>query len=172
MVKINLDGSFSHQGRTGGTEIIIRDQNGGVLGAAAICIDKANDPFQVEASAAVRALNFAKEMGFTKIMLEEDCLTVIRKLKEMEQDLSPIGTVIEEAKWRMSRLHECHVMHLLRSGNMVAHQLACYSLHLANDEYRLEDYSNVISAALHGDCNQQDYHAVLHVKLSKSVNGV
>ena len=48
----------------------------------------ATDPSAIEAHAAIRALLFAQQMGFTKIILEGDALTVINKIIQPYPSLS------------------------------------------------------------------------------------
>ncbi|XWS56599.1 hypothetical protein CRYUN_Cryun09bG0099800 [Craigia yunnanensis] len=54
---------------------------------------------------------------------EGDALGIIKKLQGEENDLSPIGTLMEEAKARARRFHFCKFLHTGRMGNMVAHRL-------------------------------------------------
>ncbi|XVF24372.1 hypothetical protein REPUB_Repub13aG0122500 [Reevesia pubescens] len=63
------------------------------------------DPFLVEDIAAARALSFALSMGLVNIEVEGDALTVIKKLRIVETDLSPMGTVIDECRGLIRLFH-------------------------------------------------------------------
>ncbi|XWS65815.1 hypothetical protein CRYUN_Cryun05aG0146000 [Craigia yunnanensis] len=52
----------------------------------------------LEASEVVCALELAQQMGFLNIENEGDALGNIRKLQGVEKDLSPIGTLADEAE--------------------------------------------------------------------------
>ncbi|XWS63642.1 hypothetical protein CRYUN_Cryun06bG0118500 [Craigia yunnanensis] len=59
------------------------------MGAYASSLPSITDPFMVEANAVVRVLEFAQNMGFKKIGLEGDALSIVKKLQSVEVDLSP-----------------------------------------------------------------------------------
>ncbi|XVF29951.1 hypothetical protein REPUB_Repub16aG0015400 [Reevesia pubescens] len=67
-------------------------------------------------------------MGFTKIILEGDSLTVIKKLQTHSQYLFPISNIIEESKIVCSRFECCHFSHVRKSANGGAHLLAKHGL--------------------------------------------
>ena len=88
----------------GGIGVVIRNEGGAIMGAYAgrkpciVC------PFIVEAYAAISLIILAQQMGFYNVEIERDALGVIKKLQGTEKDMSPIGTLIDEAKLRK----ECH----------------------------------------------------------------
>ncbi|XVF17816.1 hypothetical protein REPUB_Repub10bG0157100 [Reevesia pubescens] len=137
--KINFDGSFHPANREGGIGIVIRDFRGRVAGATAQTILNAADPFTVEAMGAVRALEFARFLGLTSVILEGDALCITRKLSSTEQDFSPIGPLIDEARSLMKHFAICAVSHTPRAYNMVAHHLSRYSMFIHHDMYWLDE---------------------------------
>ena len=80
VIKVNFDGAVNVNERTSGMEVVARDSDGMVVGAFESCVKDMIDPTTVEALAAVKALTFAKDMGFQKIILEGDALAVINKI--------------------------------------------------------------------------------------------
>ncbi|XVE92621.1 hypothetical protein REPUB_Repub01dG0113900 [Reevesia pubescens] len=95
--------------------------------------DHFTNTFLAEAVVARKALEFASELGFRTIILEEDSLCIIRSLQFREQDLSSIGPVIDEGWFRVSLFHKCSVCHVSRSCNMAAHATAKFAL-ISRDE--------------------------------------
>ncbi|XVF09523.1 hypothetical protein REPUB_Repub07fG0100900 [Reevesia pubescens] len=69
-------------------------------------VDHVNSLFVAEASAARKALELASEMGFHNLMLEGDSSCIIKSLLATDEDLSPIGPIIEEIREYLSVL-EC-----------------------------------------------------------------
>ncbi|XVF80174.1 hypothetical protein PTKIN_Ptkin15bG0049800 [Pterospermum kingtungense] len=63
MVKINFDGSFKGENVPGRADIIIRDDEGFVLGAKVATVGLVPSSFHVEAIAALYALEFAAACG-------------------------------------------------------------------------------------------------------------
>ncbi|XVF02241.1 hypothetical protein REPUB_Repub04eG0159100 [Reevesia pubescens] len=78
--------------------------------------------FMMKAFPAIRALDFAFELGFTKIVLEGDALLVLKKIKRTSVEISPIGTVIEDSKVNVDWFVVCNVSHVKKSGNVVPHK--------------------------------------------------
>ncbi|XWS11494.1 hypothetical protein CRYUN_Cryun37aG0003200 [Craigia yunnanensis] len=68
-------------------------------------------PFMLEASADVCALKLVQQMGFLNIEIEGDALGFIRKLQGVEEDLSPIETLVDEAKAKSRYFRSCSFMH-------------------------------------------------------------
>ena len=64
----------------------------------------------MEAHAAVSAIQFAQQLGLYNVEIEGDSLGIIRKLQGMEEDFSPIETLIEKAKIRVRDFHYCKFM--------------------------------------------------------------
>ncbi|XWS46575.1 hypothetical protein CRYUN_Cryun14cG0079900 [Craigia yunnanensis] len=86
------------------------------------------DPFTVETVAAVQALDFTLNMDFREIEVEADALLILKKLQTMEIDLSPIGTIVDEARSEGAKFTTCIFMHTKRIGNVEAHTLAKHDL--------------------------------------------
>ncbi|XVF09276.1 hypothetical protein REPUB_Repub07fG0079000 [Reevesia pubescens] len=89
-----------------------------LMAAASIKVQWIAEPFMVEALAALKALEFAYEMGFKKIELERDALTVIKRLNGRSLDYSTIGTIIEDAKLKVRTFVACRVCHARKDGNI------------------------------------------------------
>ena len=101
---INFDGTVNVNEVVRGIGIVARDRNGMVVGTLQSCVKDIIDPASIESLAAVKALTFAKDMGFRQIILESDALAVINKINHASPDLSMIGNIIEEARVRIQIL--------------------------------------------------------------------
>ncbi|XVF29969.1 hypothetical protein REPUB_Repub16aG0017000 [Reevesia pubescens] len=141
LFKVNFDGAMTKNDSTGGIGVIVRDHTGQCMGALSVKVQLIASPFQVEAMAAIKALNFAHELGMTKIVLEGDSLTIIKKLQQsLEQDLSPVGNLIDEARQKMHAFRYCCSIHTKRQGNLAAHTLAQQGLRVDEEMYWVEDF--------------------------------
>ncbi|XVF09796.1 hypothetical protein REPUB_Repub07fG0127600 [Reevesia pubescens] len=82
----------------GGSSVIIRDDEGIVLGAFSLVQLGLHEPEILEASGALDALIFATEMGFQKIIVEGDAARVISLLRKFGEDYSSIGNLIMDCR--------------------------------------------------------------------------
>ncbi|OMP05945.1 hypothetical protein COLO4_08437 [Corchorus olitorius] len=98
VIKINFDGVYDNVAKTGSFGVIARDYRGLVIGAYAGRLDFVPDAYTAECKAALKAIIWARDMGFSRIMLEGDALTVIKKVNSGEYDFSPLGVYIAELK--------------------------------------------------------------------------
>ncbi|XVF61991.1 hypothetical protein PTKIN_Ptkin08bG0180400 [Pterospermum kingtungense] len=88
----------------GGIGVIVRNSMGKVMGTLTASVNWVTDPTMVEAVAVVKALQFALNMGFYKIVLEGDSIGVLKRLSLRKQDLSAVGVVVVEGKVLLSHL--------------------------------------------------------------------
>ncbi|XP_075665644.1 uncharacterized protein LOC142635355 [Castanea sativa] len=82
----------------------------------------------IEAMAAVWALNFASDVGVRRAVLEGDSMAVIIGLREDEKVLVPYGLLLEDAKFLSEHFDELLYSHTKREGNNLAHSLARYAI--------------------------------------------
>nr|KJB68815.1 hypothetical protein B456_011G183700 [Gossypium raimondii] len=68
------------------------------MGACVIKNDFVHDSFDAEARAAVHALKFANNLGFTSIELEGDSKMVIQKLADLRPGRSNVRAIIADGK--------------------------------------------------------------------------
>ena len=132
---MNFDGALRLPGNKGGIGILIRNNNGEVMGAKAANVSLVDNAFMVEVMAMIDALILVREMGFTDVVVDEDALSVIKKMQKLEVDFSPIGNFIEEAKMMLPMFNSICFMHTRREGNKVANNLADYGLNVGGRIY-------------------------------------
>ncbi|XVF87834.1 hypothetical protein PTKIN_Ptkin18bG0152500 [Pterospermum kingtungense] len=110
-----------------------------------------NEPFLIEAHAAVEAMDFALNCGFHEIILEGDALGVIKRLQSSNVDRSMIPHQIEEGRMKMSSFSHSKLQHVPRTSNEAAHQLAKLSPNLLYDCIWMEDYPACIKSVIDAD---------------------
>ncbi|OMO77333.1 hypothetical protein CCACVL1_15074 [Corchorus capsularis] len=153
VIKINFDGSFHAASKYGSFGVVGRDHNGQVMGSMAGRFEHVLDGFAAEARAALKAIEWSKDMGFKDVILEGDALTIIKKLSSKLQDLSPIGTFIEEIKLHSSLFNSCTFSHIGRDGNTTAHALASYGFSLQEETIWMEELPTLVLDVLQSECN-------------------
>ncbi|OMO99660.1 hypothetical protein COLO4_13164 [Corchorus olitorius] len=151
--KVNFDGSFQSASKEGSYGAIARDYEGNVLGAIAGRLELVADSFQAECLAALKAITWAKDMGFNNIVLEGDALSIIRKVTASMPDFSPIGVYIAEIKVLSSSFVSCLFSHVHRDGNVIAHDLASLGSSLSETRIWIEEVPDSIVAVLQTECN-------------------
>ena len=106
--------------------MVVRDENGLVLGSCSKRLPQAYSAVEVEAMAAATVLIFTNDIGVRGVILEGDSLAVIKALREGEQPLSPTGPLLEHVGMYSQRFETVLYSHSKREGNSVAHSLARY----------------------------------------------
>ena len=80
-VKVNFDGAIFGELNKLGVGVVIRDNNGTILGSCSEKLSQAYKAEETEALAARKASMFAHELGFQRVILEGDALGLIQALK-------------------------------------------------------------------------------------------
>lgn len=80
IIKLNFDASFTSSTNFSISAVIARDSARLIMGTCTYPLVDIADAFVAEARACERAFYFALDMGFRKVVLEGDSLTVIKKL--------------------------------------------------------------------------------------------
>lgn len=84
------------------------------MGACTYPVCNVRDPTTAEAYACLHGVRFASELGFSKITVEGDSLTVLKKLRNSEADRSIIGGLIDEIKERSRAFSSIEFRHIPR----------------------------------------------------------
>ena len=79
MLKINFDGAIFIEEKSSGLGVIIHDKKGLVIASMATWVPQKLRPIEIEALAASKALEFARELGIADAVLEADSQVVMRR---------------------------------------------------------------------------------------------
>jgi hypothetical protein len=96
--KVNVDGAFHSDSRTGGWGFVIRNTNGEVLASGAGNISFAASAIHTEAIAAYKGLQHAAQLGMAKIILETNATVLADALNSMSIDRCSIGCIIRQMR--------------------------------------------------------------------------
>ncbi|XP_028082511.1 uncharacterized protein LOC114283839 [Camellia sinensis] len=123
-VKVNFDGATFKNQQSCGVGVIIRAQSGEPIAAFSEQIPTWLEVDCIEALAAVKALEFATELGLTNIHLEGDSLTVVKAIRDESNLCASFGHFLQCAISCTKQFLHFHVSHVRRNGNLMAHHLA------------------------------------------------
>ena len=150
-VKVNFDGAVFSELNMSGIGVVIRDNNGAVLASCSEKLSQAYKAEETKALAARKALMFAHELGFQRVILEGDALGLIQAWKSQEQNLSPLGLLVEDVKVYLNHFQRVLYSRVKRNGNSVAHSLAKHAISISDLQVWMEDVSFHIGLFLYSD---------------------
>ncbi|CAL5401578.1 unnamed protein product [Camellia sinensis] len=122
--KINFDGAWFKELQTVGVGVVIRNSMGEVMGAMSEQLPFWVDADCAEAFAAAKAIELAKYLGFSDIILEGDSLNIVKALWEDVELLPEYGHLVSQVVGASRLFRSFQVCHVGRMGNMLAHGLA------------------------------------------------
>ena len=145
--KINFDGAVSAEESYSGVGVIVWNREGLVIATMSEKIPQILQPTKIEAMAATRALEFAREVGISEAILEGDSVMVIKALATKDTRLAPFGLLIQDAYRFTSAFSLLSYSHTKREGNQVAHDLAKLAVTIPNCVIWMEDVpSDVVNS--------------------------
>ncbi|XVF78361.1 hypothetical protein PTKIN_Ptkin14bG0125200 [Pterospermum kingtungense] len=115
-MKINFDGAVCSRESIRGVGIIIRDNQGVILGAYQSAIIEITDPLTIETLAATKRLLIAKELGLRQITLEGDALRVMTMLNSSMPDFSPLGNLFDKGRVLKREFGKCLILQVRREA--------------------------------------------------------
>ncbi|XVF82801.1 hypothetical protein PTKIN_Ptkin16aG0079000 [Pterospermum kingtungense] len=151
--KVNFDGAVHMEEAVGGAGVVIRDWRGHIIGAMHATTNGISTAELAEAKAATIALNFAKDLGLSNIILEGDASNIITAINSSQLDLSPIGNLIEEVRAICKDFRACQTRHVKREANMAAHTLAKEALIVRTPVFWVEECPECIRTIVETECN-------------------
>jgi hypothetical protein len=91
-------------------------------------IKAVQDPSAIEAWEALTMAELYRDLGFNDIILEGDCLAVIKAIKDPTLSWCTYRQVIGDTKIVLNNRRSWMVQHVRRTANFVAHGLAKVAL--------------------------------------------
>ena len=96
-------------------------------------------------------MSFAQELGFQNVILKGDALGLIQALKSQEQNLCPMGLLVEDVKIYSSHFLRVLYSHVKINDNSVAHNLTRHVISIPDCQVWMADVSSHIVSVLHLD---------------------
>ena len=149
--KINFDGAISAEEKCSGMGAIIRGREGLVIASMAARVPQLLQPIEIEALAAYRALEFAREVGISDAVLEGDSSLVMTALASKTPSLAPFGLLLHDSLIVSVGFSKLSYSHTKREGNSVAHNLAQLAFNHQNCVIWMEDVPSDVLSFYHAD---------------------
>ncbi|XP_062014212.1 uncharacterized protein LOC133730679 [Rosa rugosa] len=102
IIKLNFDGALEVSKGIFGTGAVCRDEQGTCIGVLAVPTVGFVSPQTCEFLALINGLHFCLQAGFTRLEIEGDAQNVFMALNSDQEDLSPDGALVDEAKYLLS----------------------------------------------------------------------
>jgi ribonuclease HI len=111
--------------RHGGWGVVVRDESGLVITAAAGRADGVSNAFMAELMALQQAIELASSLGAIRVVFETNAQLVMYAMNNTKEDFSPAAPVISDLKLQCKNwFSRCSITSCRRGVNGVAHELA------------------------------------------------
>lgn len=150
-MKFNFDASIFQEGAASGVGAIIHNNRVEVLAALLAKGPLVRCSEEAEILACHRAVEFAVECGFTKLILEGDNQALMNALSSRKGLLSRLDHILQNVICMLNGLRWSQVLYAKWSVNTVVHALTRYAKDLLEDVVWLEDSPPPVVEALYCD---------------------
>lgn len=150
-VKVNMDAEYIHASKKASLGVIIRNEEGYVMGACSRLTKWVSSEFVARAIAVIHGLILAIDMSFPILILEGDSRTVISNIQEFNKDLSEISALTWEAKELAKAFRVCIFQRVDHSGNKSTHVLARDGLQWVEDKFWVKEVPKSVAAIVEED---------------------
>ena len=131
--KLNFDSACFDDGADLCYGAVIRNEKGKVMATIAVRGGAVRDSEEVEVMACRKALEFAIDAGFTKIILEGDNAMVMKTISQAQPNLSQLGLIYEDIWCLVASFKSISSNCVRRNANSVAHALARFARLIDNE---------------------------------------
>ncbi|XP_074346913.1 uncharacterized protein LOC141685724 [Apium graveolens] len=123
-MKISVDAAIFPEHNAYGVGFVVRNDRGELVQARTKCSTGLDSPYMAEAIAIKEALSWIQDRGWSKIVVESDCLTAVQAVRSKVPMRSPFGDVIQSCRNMLASFNTVSLFFIKRSANMAAHELA------------------------------------------------
>lgn len=103
LIKGNFDAAFNAKNHSTISCIILHNYECQVMAVCSYPNNNVGDSMMAEAYVALEAVTAAEELGFRKLILEGDCLTIIKKINGNMLDQSTLSTIVHNIRFRSKK---------------------------------------------------------------------
>lgn len=130
---ISVDAAVNATRGLFGTGCVLRDHRGFVISSAISCKHLRFSPVLAEASAVLHGIAMAVERGLSNVVVQSDCLEVVRALESGSCPTTELGTILSEIKIHSMSFLDFKIAFIRRSCNVVVHNLARFAIHVNSE---------------------------------------
>ena len=154
--KVNVDGAVFSRLKSSGIGIVIRNEDGLIMGAMSKNLPVPLGALEVEAKALEGGIELARDLGLWEVELESDAQVVVKAVMGIEPGPSSIMKVVEGIRMGLSSFKFWSLNHICRKCNNAAHLLARTASSRNETQVWVEDTPPVIANQLSLDVICED----------------
>jgi hypothetical protein len=152
-VKLNVDRSFCASDDTGGTGMILRDENGSIVVSACSFMSSCSNPLHAKLESCREGIAMALEWCTLPCLIEMDCAEAVRMIKEPGIDRSPFMGIVQEIKEQVAAGVDLHLSLISHDQNRASHILANIGRSLSSSRLWPNSGPDEVLAVCRADCN-------------------
>ena len=139
--KVNVDAAVFKEAGSCGVGVVIRNEEGCLMGAMSKKLPFPLGPLEADARAMEEGIILARDLGFNEVIIEGDAKTIMDALANSDPQLIPssIQKVIEGPNFRLQAFKSWQIRHVHRSCNIAAHMLARHACNVPDSLVWVED---------------------------------
>lgn len=123
---LNVDASFSVEDGLGACGAVVRDHNGGFIGASTARMEHVPDVVSAEAEAMRQGLIFLQSLGCSKVSIQSDSIIVVEALNNNEGYSLVAAPILDDCRILLKEFGKVYINFCNRESNCVAHELASF----------------------------------------------
>jgi ribonuclease HI len=127
--KLYVDAAGPIEGSKWGIGVVVRDNEGVVVGASCWQVFSLSDSEVAEALAMRKCLKFAKDMSFLNLIVESNASKAVSAFNAHQQSPTYVGSIIRDCISFKDCFRRLNFLHVRREANQAAHYLAKHALH-------------------------------------------
>ncbi|KAK8554031.1 hypothetical protein V6N13_072952 [Hibiscus sabdariffa] len=147
VIKLNFDAAYNAITKASTSGVICHNNSGFIMASCVYSHLHVADAFVAEALSCLQAVIFAKELGFTRLIIEGYSHIVIRKLCNSSADVSVISPIVHDIKEAAREFESVTYCFVRREANNAAHTLAHEGRSLSSPRYWIEEAPPSATAA-------------------------
>ncbi|KAL4312747.1 hypothetical protein GQ457_01G025130 [Hibiscus cannabinus] len=151
VAKVNFDASLSSSEQRSCSGVVIRNDQGMLLGSCFTSHYHIASPFAAEAVAAIAGLRFVLHLGLRSIILEGDARSIILRLLDRSRDVSVLSLLISEGKSLARNFRDFAFMCVPRFSNRAAHVMARKDFTVMLDSFWVDEAPPEVNVVVEDD---------------------
>ena len=150
-IAVSVDGSFDAESHTAGAAMVARNSRGEYIMSACWFIPHCSSAYEAECVAAREGVTTALLQSTLPLVIQTDCVSLVKVLDSPETDRSGVSHLVNETK-ELLREREFVCRHIGRLQNRTADRLAILSRVEQRTDLWLRGPPDALRCCLAGDC--------------------
>lgn len=139
-----------------GIGLVIKDSSGNVYATASHVVDFLTNTIVEESMAALKAVEFCKNMGLDRIMVEGDSLQVVNAINKPGLNWGKYGHIVADIHEALRYFQMWKLCHTPREANSAAYMFAKEGIHFASDSVWFDCYPIIIRKIVISEISNMD----------------